>query len=189
MPISALSAPKLSLVLVLGYLCKCKCLQRIQSINLGICFLCMICWLPIPMGRRCCFLGYLIASVGLWEMVLERMSVFLANLHVFPLLTGFLHSFCPEDQQVGYVDHFTSWYWDVSGFYELHSFLNLFEYVHHWVQEQPLLFHFLLTLLYVHGWYGPMIIIEVMHDSRECTVGLIYVCLALPLEVLLVWWF
>ena len=45
--------------------------------------------------------------------------------------------------------------------------------------------HFLLTLLYVHRLDGPMIIIEVLDEYRKCAVGIIYVGLALPLEVLL----
>ena len=48
------------------------------------------------------------------------------------------------------------------------------------------MFHILLTLLYVNGLDGFMIIIYVMDESCECAVGIIDIFLALPLEVLLV---
>ena len=47
----------------------------------------------------------------------------------------------------------------------------------------------MLTLLYVHGWDGPMIIIEEMDDSLKCAVGVIDVGLALPLDVILLQWY
>ena len=61
------------------------------------------------------------------------------------------HPSCPEDQLVRDIDHFLSWDWGVSGFCELHSFFHLFKKFHHWVQDQPFLLNFLLTLLYGHG--------------------------------------
>ena len=45
--------------------------------------------------------------------------------------------------------------------------------------------HFLLTPLYFHGRDGPMIIIEVLDESRKCAVGIIGVGLVLPPEVIL----
>ena len=50
---------------------------------------------------------------------------------------------------------------------------------------ETIIFHFLLTLLYAHGRDGPMIVIEVLDDSRKCAVGIIYVGLEFPLEVLI----
>ena len=46
-------------------------------------------------------------------------------------------------------------------------------------------FHFLLTLLYVYGRDDPMIIIEVLYESRKSAFDIVYLGLALPLEVIL----
>ena len=117
-------------------------------------------------------------------MVLESLPGFYSNLHVFPLLTGFFHPYCPEDHHVSYVDHLPSWYWGVSGFCKLHSFLK-FQNFPPLGLGSTIIFHFLLTLLYVHGRDGPMIIIEVLDEYCKCAIGIIYVVLAFPLDVLI----
>ena len=102
----------------------CKWLQRIHSVDLVLCLLCMICWRSIPMGRYYCFLADLVAPLGLWKMVLESLTGFQFNLHVFPLFTSIFRISCPKDYQVSKIDHFSSWYWGVSSFCKLHYFYN-----------------------------------------------------------------
>ena len=79
------------------------------------------------MGRLCCLIADMIATVGLWEMVFKILLGFEANLHVLPLFTGFYHPSCPEDTQVRYEEHFPSLDWGVSSLSKLHPFFDFFE--------------------------------------------------------------
>ena len=66
-------------------------------------------------------------SGSAWRLVRNfpwKPSRFSIQPACLPPLTGFFYLYCPEDQQLSNVDHFTYWGWDVSGFYKLHYFFN-----------------------------------------------------------------